>query len=479
MSIDDTYTEDQMRRAPKVLLHDHLDGGLRPATVIDLARETGYDHLPTTDADELAAWFTAGAAWATSCSTRGLRPTVGVMQTPDALERARRMRRGPRRRRRRLRRGPLRPEQHLEGGLSLDQVVEAVLAGIRQGQDGRPITVGLLLSAMRTAANSADIADLVLRHRDAGVVGFDIAGSESGSPPSRHLDAPPDASPRRTTTSRSMPARRSACRRSGRRCSCAGRSASATAAHRRRHQVGPDGKLVLGRLASFVRDRRVPLDVPDVERRHGRGGQPRRAPDRPAEAAPLPRLVNTDNRLMSGVSMSSEMQAMVDTFGWGWDDLEWVTLNAMKSAFRPFDHRLRIINEQIKPGYAALKASSSGRAWAWAWSAAGPRGGARATRRERRARRRPRRTGATAHGSTVDHEVRTARLPEQLAAPAAGRDVMAVGAGDRHGDQATAPGVVQGRHQAALREGETVGTRSTLPPVTSRSSSTSPAAPTR
>ena len=190
MSIDDTYTEDQMRRAPKVLLHDHLDGGLRPATVIDLARET-EDHLPTTDADELAAWFTAGAA-------RG-----DLVLYLEGF--AHRRRHADARRPRAGGGGCVEDladdgvvyaevrfalEQHLEGGLSLDQVVEAVLAGIRQGQDGRPITVGLLLSAMRTAANSADIADLVLRHRDAGVVGFDIAGSESGSPPSRHLDAP-------------------------------------------------------------------------------------------------------------------------------------------------------------------------------------------------------------------------------------------------------------------------------------------------
>jgi adenosine deaminase len=363
MSIDDTYTEDQMRRAPKVLLHDHLDGGLRPATVIDLARETGYDHLPTTDADELAAWFTAGAARGDLVLyLEGFAHTVGVMQTPDALERVAaecvedladdgvvyaEVR--------------FAPEQHLEGGLSLDQVVEAVLAGIRQGQVGRPITVGLLLSAMRTAANSADIADLVLRHRDAGVVGFDIAGSESGSPPSRHLDAfrrIAEANHHITIHAGEafgLPSIWEALQLCG--------------AERLGHgvrivddiEVGPDGKLVLGRLASFVRDRRVPLEMcPTSNVDTGAAASLAEHPIDLLKRLRFRVTVNTDNRLMSGVSMSSEMQAMVDTFGWGWDDLEWVTLNAMKSAFWPFDHRLRIINEQIKPGYAALKASSLG-----------------------------------------------------------------------------------------------------------------------
>jgi adenosine deaminase len=363
MAMEDNYTQEQLRRAPKALLHDHLDGGLRPATVLELARECGYDQLPTTDAGDLSEWFTAGAARGDLVLyLEGFAHTVAVMQTPEALERVAtecvedlaadgvvyaEVR--------------FAPEQHLERGLSLDEVVEAVLAGLRAGQEGRPITMGLILSAMRTAANSADIADLVLRHRDAGVVGFDIAGSESGSPPSRHLDAfrrIAEANHHITIHAGEafgLPSIWEALQLCG--------------AERLGHgvrivddiEVGPDGKLVLGRLASFVRDRRTPLEMCPTSN-VDTGAAPSLA-EHPIDLLKRLRFrvtLNTDNRLMSGVSMTSEMQAMVETFGWGWDDLEWVTINALKSAFWPFDHRLRIINEQVKPGYAALKAESLG-----------------------------------------------------------------------------------------------------------------------
>ena len=68
--------------------------------------------------------------------------------------------------------------------------------------------------------------------------------------------------------------------------------------------------------------------------------------------------VNTDNRLMSGVTLSSEFAALFEAFGYGWSDIEWLTINAMKSAFAPFDERLAIINTVIKPGFAVARAAS-------------------------------------------------------------------------------------------------------------------------
>jgi adenosine deaminase len=360
----DTFTEAQVRQAPKVLLHDHLDGGVRPATVIELAAEHGYDGLPTTDADDLAAWFTSGAARGDLVLyLEGFAHTVGVMQTADALERVAfecaedlaedgvvyaELR--------------FAPEQHLEAGLSLDEVVEAVLAGFRRGTEGRarPVTVGVLLSAMRTAANSVEIAELALRHRDEGVVGFDIAGSESGSPPTRHLDAfrhIAEANHHITIHAGEafgLPSIWEAVQLCG--------------AERLGHGVRivddiqrrGDG-VILGRLASFIRDRRVPLEMcPTSNVNTGAAASLAEHPIDLLKRLRFRVTVNTDNRLMSGVSMTSELLAMHETFGWTWDDLEWVTLNAMKSAFWPFDHRLRIINEQIKPGYAMLKAASLG-----------------------------------------------------------------------------------------------------------------------
>ena len=184
-------TLDQIRAVPKVLLHDHLDGGMRPETVIELAQETGYDGLPSRDPDELRTILTSGAQRGhLNLYLDAFRHTVGVLQTTDALARTAQecaedlakdgvvyaeVR--------------FAPELHTQRGLTLDEVVHAVLDGFRQGSKNRPIRVYALLTAMRTAARSLEIAELAVRHRDNGVVGFDIAGAEAGWPPSRHLDA--------------------------------------------------------------------------------------------------------------------------------------------------------------------------------------------------------------------------------------------------------------------------------------------------
>lgn len=191
-----TPSSDQIRRAPKVLLHDHLDGGLRPGTVAELARATGYSGLPETDADKLGLWFREAAdSGSLERYLETFSHTVGVMQTRQALVRVAaecaedlaedgvvyaEVRYAP--------------EQHLEAGLTLEEVVEAVNEGFREGErrareNGHRIRVGALLTAMRHAARSLEIAELANRYRDQGVVGFDIAGAEAGHPPTRHLDA--------------------------------------------------------------------------------------------------------------------------------------------------------------------------------------------------------------------------------------------------------------------------------------------------
>ena len=180
-----------MARAPKALLHDHLDGGLRPATVIELAQEYGYTHLPTTDVDDLAHWFNRGAKRNDLVLyLETFAHTVGVMQHPDAIERVAfecaqdlandgvvyaevRMA----------------PELCTEAGLTLDEVMQAILDGFAKGSAGTDLTIYAIATAMRTAARSLEIAELAVRWRDAGVVGFDIAGAEAGYPPTRHLDA--------------------------------------------------------------------------------------------------------------------------------------------------------------------------------------------------------------------------------------------------------------------------------------------------
>jgi adenosine deaminase len=354
-------TVEEIRSAPKVLLHDHLDGGLRAATVVELAREIGYDQLPSSDPEEVSRWLTRGA-------NRGhlmyyldaFQHTVAVMQTRDALVRVAaecaedlaadgvvyaEVR--------------FAPELHVAAGLSLDQVVEAVLEGFRRGSEGRGITVYALLTAMRTAARSLEIAELAVRHRDEGVVGFDIAGAEAGSPPARHLDAFQYVARENfhitihAGEGFGLPSIWEALQWCG--------------AERLGHgvrivddiRVSSDGTVGLGRLASYVRDRRIPLELcPTSNVQTGAAPSLAEHPIGLLRQLNFRITVNTDNRLMSDVTLSSEFHALAETFGYGWPDFEWLTINAMKSAFAPFDQRLHIINTRIKPGFAIARAAS-------------------------------------------------------------------------------------------------------------------------
>lgn len=349
-------------QAPKALLHDHLDGGLRPSTVVELAADCGYDGLPAADADSLGRWFRDAAdSGSLELYLETFAHTVAVMQTAEGLQRVARecaedlaadgvvyaeVRYAP--------------EQHLEKGLTLDEVVQHTLEGFRQGESaaraaGKQIRVGCLLTAMRHAARSREIAELAVRYRDQGVVGFDIAGKEAGFPPSRHLDA--------FEYMRANNAHFTI---------HAGEAFGLPSIHeaiafcgtdRLGHGVrivddihpGDDGTPQLGRLAAFVRDKRIPLEL--CPSSNVQTGAVASIAEHPFDVLARLRFrvtVNTDNRLMSDTSMSREMKALVDAFGYGWSDLERFTINALKSSFLPFDQRLALIDDVVKPGYAVL-----------------------------------------------------------------------------------------------------------------------------
>jgi len=360
-------TLDTIRRAPKALLHDHLDGGLRPSTIVDLAAEFGYRGLPTTDVDELAVWFRRGAdRKSLELYLETFVHTVGVLQERDAIVRVAaecaedlaadgvvyaEVRYAP--------------ELSTEKGLTLDEVIEANLEGFRIGEAraaaaGQRIAMKVLVTAMRQAARSVEVAEAAIRWRDAGVVGFDIAGPETGYRPTRHIEAFDRIRHENfhitihAGESFGLPSIWEALQFCG--------------AERLGHgvrlvddiEVEPDGTVRLGRLAAFVRDRRVPLEMCPTSNVHS--GAATSVAEHPIDLLRRLRFrvtLNTDNRLMSNVSLSSEFAVLDEAFGIGLGEMEWLTINALKSAFAPFDERLALINEIVKPGYAHLRGEAS------------------------------------------------------------------------------------------------------------------------
>jgi adenosine deaminase len=342
--------------APKVLLHDHLDGGLRPATVVELAAEIGHE-LPASDPATLGEWFQQAAD--SGSLVRYLETfahTVAVLQTEAALTRVAReavedlaadgvvyaeIRYAP--------------ELNVQGGLSLEQVVAAVELGLREGMEeaGGRIICRQLLTAMRQAAPATETADLAILWRDRGVAGFDIAGPEAGFPPTRFLDAFEHV--RRANGHITIHAGEAFGLPS------IWEAVQVCGADRLGHGVrivdditiGEDGTPRLGPLAAYVRDRRIPLEMcPTSNVQTGAAPSIAEHPIKLLSDLRFRVTINTDNRLVSGTSMSRELGLLADAFGYGLRDFEWFTLNAMKSAFLPFDQRLRIINDVIKPWYA-------------------------------------------------------------------------------------------------------------------------------
>lgn len=354
-------TREVVQAAPKVLLHDHLDGGLRPQTIVELAAQIGHE-LPADDAESLGRWFEEASN--SGSLVRYLETfdhTVAVMQTAANITRVARecvedlaadgvvyaeIRYAP--------------EQHVNEGLSLDEVVAAVQQGFDEGTtaaEGR-IVVRQLLTAMRHQARSREVAELAVAWRDRGVAGFDIAGAEAGYPPTRHLDTFEYLQRENSHftihagEAFGLPSIWEAIQWCG--------------ADRLGHgvriiddiAVDDGGNAALGRLAAYVRDKRIPLEMcPTSNLQTGAADSLAEHPIGLLTKLRFRVTVNTDNRLMSGTSMTHEMWELVQTFGYTLEDLRWFTINAMKSAFLPFEERLAIIDGVIKPGYRALGAS--------------------------------------------------------------------------------------------------------------------------
>jgi adenosine deaminase len=323
-------TKEQIKLVPKVMLHDHLDGGLRPQTIIDIAQEIGYTALPTHDAAELATWFRE------ACDSGSLvryletfSHTIAVMQRRQdvvrvakecALDLARdgvvyAEVRGA-------------PELFTEKGLSMADVVEATLEGYELGMqeakaEGFTIVVRSLLCGMRQNKRSQEVAELVVKYRDKGVVGFDIAGPEDGFPPSDQKDT------------------FDYLRKEN--------------AHFTIHAGEAYGLPSIWEAIQLCGAERLGHGVRIIDDIDFSGPEPK--------LGALAKLrfrvtLNTDNRLMSQTSLSFEMEEAVKAFNWDFAELQRVTINAMKSAFIPYPDRLKIIDQVIKPGYAKVSSAS-------------------------------------------------------------------------------------------------------------------------
>ncbi|MFW6180869.1 MAG: adenosine deaminase [Spirochaetota bacterium] len=355
-------TEELLRKAPKVLIHDHLDGGLRPDTVVELAGQQGVE-LPERDPDRLRSWFFDGKnKQSLAAYLKGFQLTTGVMQSEQALYRAAYEMMED------LSRDGVvyvetrfSPLFHTRGGLTHDQVVESVLRGLRDGSRVFGVAWGLVVCAMRNMppASSMEMARLAVRYRNQGVVGFDLAGDELGYPPKDHLEAFHYI--QRNNFYITVHAGEAFGKES------IWQAVQYCGTHRIGHGLHLKDDIMstkhrrimeMGTLAQYVLDRRIPLELCLSSNLHTGA-----VPDLRYHPFPLffhngfRVTLNTDNRLMSGTTLTNELLAACRSYGLTLRDVEKLTINAMKSSFIDFHTRLRLIYDTIKPGFARLAKS--------------------------------------------------------------------------------------------------------------------------
>jgi adenosine deaminase len=347
-----------LRSLPKVLLHEHLDGVLRPQTVIGLARDAGYTDLPQADAEQLAKWFTQGANQGSLGKyLEGFKHTIAVMQSEEAIERVAyeqaqdlsddgvvyyETR--------------FAPVFHTTKGLSHQQIVSAVLKGMARGRQDFGIQSGLIICAMRNMNVSLEMAELAVDFRARGVVGFDLAGEEGGFPPKKHVDAFHYI--QRENFNITIHAGEGFGKES------IWQAIQYCGAHRIGHgtrliddiAISGGRAVKLGDLAQYVLDKRIPLEICLISNVHtGAAPSLEQHPFKILYQQKFRVTLNTDNRLMSDTSMTKEFAAVATAFGLTIGDFEKITINAMKSAFLPYGQRCDLIYNVIKPGYARVR----------------------------------------------------------------------------------------------------------------------------
>jgi adenosine deaminase len=348
-------SEEIIKSVPKVLLHDHLDGGLRPETIIELADDLKYKKLPTRDKDELAEWFHEGANKGSLVEfLKGFEHTTAVLQTTKGLERAAYEMMED------LQNDGIvyietrfAPVYHQNKNMYLEDTVTAVLKGLERGKNDFGIGYGLILCGMRNMTNTLEIAELAVNFRKDGVVGFDLAGEEGGYPPKKHVDAFHFI--QRSNFNITIHAGEAFGKES------IWQAIQWCGAHRIGHAtrliedivLDDDGAVVsFGDLAQYVLDKRIPLEICLLSNLHtGAVDKLENHPFGILFREKFRVTINTDDRLMSANSMTKEFLTATEYFNISFDDIEKITINSMKSAFIPHKERLRYIYDVIKPGY--------------------------------------------------------------------------------------------------------------------------------
>ncbi len=352
-------SNETLRKIPKVELHDHLDGGLRPETMLELGKEFSLD-MPASTPQSLGDWLHRGADRKNlGLYLEGFAFTCGVMRTKESIERVAReaiedlaaecvvyaeLR--------------FAPILLVRENLDLESIVEAALRGMEAGKKSTGTCFGLILCAMRNMAPSFSLetAELAVAYRDRGVVGFDIAGDESGHPPKRHQEAFQYI--RNKNFNITIHAGEAFGPES------IWQALQTCGAHRIGHGTRLLEDMVVhgtsiekfGSLASYVRDRRIPLECClSSNIQTGAAANLDEHPFNTYYRNDFRVCLCTDNRLMSDTSLSQELRIAVVHFGFTLRDIEKVTINAMKSAFAPYNERVRIIYDIIKPGYAEAR----------------------------------------------------------------------------------------------------------------------------
>ena len=352
-------TSEIIKKVPKVELHEHLDGGLRPETIIDLARARGIK-LPSYDKDELKAWFTKGCQQKSlSLYLETFAVTTSVMQDRESLIR--------------IAKEEIEdlakdnvvyaeirfcPELHTKKGLNLEEVVSAVISGCDEGRKKTGVEFGLILCAMRHESPklSLEIAELAVAFAERGVVGFDLAGDEFGHPAKKHLEA------FQYIRTKNFNITIHAGEAFG--LESIWQAIQICEAHRIGHgtrltddMVIENGKIVkMGSLAHFIQDKRIPIEM-CLTSNVGTGAV------ESYKDHPFPIFFRehfrvflcSDNRLMSGTNLTKEMEIAVKEYGMNIHDLEKITINAMKSAFIHHDKKLKLIYDVIKAGYKKIR----------------------------------------------------------------------------------------------------------------------------